>query len=276
MQLRKLVIFIVFITTTLILSGQGNPDSLITKKYPLKIGNIGFGTDSVEVVLGDVPRGEITSFQYEIYNFGKDEVIFTGGKSNKFINTSYTPSALLPQSSGVMTVDFDALSELNLGDFNVEVMIESNDDQNPYKFLSLLMNLVEGSNPNNFRYDNVPHIVFDHYNHDFGHLRRGKVIYHTFILTNNGGEPLYVLDVVPPKGITIVDSPVMPVMPDEKSIIRLKINTRGRVGIQHNTVLVHTNDPESPLVILGLHGSVKVYPTHKKTENQCGEGRNNF
>lgn len=276
MQLKILGIFIIFITTTLSLSGQVDNDSLIHKKYPLKIGSIGFATDSVEIVLGNIPKGEITTLQYEIYNFGNKEVSFTGGKSNKFISTSFTPSSLLPGTEGLITVEFDALSELDLGNFDVEVSIESNDEQNPYKFITLLMNLIEGTNPDQSRYDSVPHIVFDHYNHDFGHLRRGKVIYHTFILTNVGGEPLYVVDVVPPKGITVVDSPVMPVMPDEKSIIRLKINTRGRVGIQHNTVLVHTNDPSSPLVILGLHGSVKVYPTHKKTENQCGEGRNNF
>jgi hypothetical protein len=87
---------------------------------------------------------------------------------------------------------------------------------------------------------------------------------------------LYVLEVTPPKGITVVDYPIAPILPGEKAIIRLRINSRGRVGVQHHSVFVKTNDPESPLTILGLHGSVKVYPTHKKTENQCGEGRNNF
>ena len=276
MRIRIFGIFILLITTILTVNGQSSIDSLLIKKFPLKIGSIGFATDSVEVVMGDVPHGEVSTFQFEIFNFGSEPVVFKNGKSNKFIGVEFTPSILYPEAAGVMKVEFDALSELDLGNFDVEVSIESDDNQNPYKFITLLMNLVEGTNPDKNKYDSVPHIVFDHYNHDFGHFRRGKVIYHTFILSNDGGEPLYVFDVVPPKGITVIDSPIMPVMPDEKSIIRLKINTRGRVGIQHNTVLVHTNDPENPLVILGLHGSVRIYPTHKKTENQCGDVGSKF
>lgn len=251
-------------------------DSVILKKYPLKIGNLCISTDSVEVIIGDVPRGEKTTFDFNIYNQGNDIINVTNGRSNKFINVISNPSAIAPGASAILTVELDAKQELDLGDFDAEVSIVTDDKINPYKFMTLLMNIIEGENPNLGNYDSIPHIVFDHYNHDFGHLKRGKVLYHTFILENTGGEPLYVYSVEPPKGISVVDYPQVPVLPNEKSIIRLKINTRGRVGVQHNSVFVKTNDPDSPLIILGLHGSVKVYPSHKKTENQCGEIRRSF
>lgn len=248
-------------------------DTLIRNNFPLKIGNIGFATDSMEIVVGNVPRGEISNFRIEIYNFGREPIIFTNGKSNSFITLNFEPNVLMPSMGGIMNVEFDADVELNFGEFNAEISIVSDDKENPYKFLNLIMNIEEGTATSKYQaaFDTIPHLVFDHYNYDFGHLVRGKIEYHTFLISNEGGEPLSIIDVTPPKGIKIIDSPVQPILPGEKSILRIKINTRGRVGIQHQSVLVESNDPSSPLIILGIHGSVRVFPAHKKTSVQCNE-----
>jgi len=247
-------------------------DSVLIKKFPVVIGNIGFATDSVEIDVGQTPRGEVSTFPFEIYNFGNDPIAFTNGKSNKFISLTFEPEVLTPGMTGSMIAEFDADIELDLGDFYVEIAVTSDDKLNPYKFLTLLVEVIEGDG-GLFKgsYDSIPHIVFDHYNHDYGHLKRGKVLYHTFIVTNEGGFPLSIFDVEAPKGITIVDAPMQTIMPGEKTIIRVKLNTRGRIGVQHQSIFVKSNDPENPLVILGLHGSVRVYPSHKKTSEQCGE-----
>ncbi len=254
------------------LIAQVGADSVLLKNFPLVIGDIGFSTDSVEVVIGDVPRGEVSTFEFQVYNFGIEPVTFANGKSNKFISLFFDPLILPPSTAGNLRAEFDADIELELGEYSDEIAITSDDKKSPYKFLSLLINIVEGDGGGNLvRYDSVPHIVFDHYNHDFGHLKRGKVLYHTFIISNDGGEPLQLTNVQTPKEIEVLDSPRQAILPGEKTILRFKINTRGKVGVQHQTILVNSNDPENPLVILGLHGSVRVYPTHKKTENQCGE-----
>ncbi len=259
------------------LIAQDVSDSVLLMKYPVVIGNIGFTTDSVEIVIGDVPRGEVTTFNFQVYNFGSEPVSFTNGKSNRFISLFFDPVILSPKMTGNLSAEFDADIELELGEYSDEIAITSNDKMNPYKFLTLLMNIVEGDGGGNAKqYDSIPHIVFDHYNHDFGHLKRGKVLYHTFILTNEGGEPLQLTEVTTPKEIEIMDIPTQAILPGENTILRFKINTRGKVGVQHQTILVSSNDPENPLVILGLHGSVRVYPTHKKSENQCGDVEQRF
>lgn len=255
---------------------QSNIDSLLLKEYPVIIGNIGFDTDSVEIVVGQIPRGEKSQFNFELFNLGNNPVVFTNGKSNNFISLIFDPVILSSGMTGTMKVEFDADSELDLGDFDVEIAITSDDKQNPYKFLTLLMEIIEGNGGDLGNYDSIPHIVFDHYNHDFGHLKRGKVQYHTFIISNEGGLPLNIIDIQPPKGITIIDAPNQSILPGEKNILRFKINTRGRVGVQHLSIIVRSDDPDNPVVILGLHGSVRVYPSHKKSENQCGEGGQPF
>lgn len=271
------IVFVLLMVCVSLTIAQNNIDSLLLKKYPLIIGNIGFNTDSVEVVIGDIPRGETTILDFEVFNFGKDPVLFTNGKSNKFISTEFDPIQLLPNKSGKLSVHVEADIKLDLGSFDSEISIVSDDKQNPYKFITLLMNIVEGSKSATGNiYDSIPHINFDHYNYDYGHLRRGKIMHHTFVVSNDGGLPLYISEVIPPKGVEVLDMPMSEILPGSSGIIRLRINTRGRVGIQHHTILVKSNDPENPLVILGLHGSVRVYPSHKKPSNQCGAGSNRY
>ncbi|MBC8319758.1 MAG: DUF1573 domain-containing protein [Bacteroidetes bacterium] len=268
-----LILLFLFANTHLLLSQNTQIDSLTRKKFPLIIGNIGFATDSMDIVVGDVPRGEITVFRIEIRNFGKDPVMFTNGKSSRFVTLNFEPELLIPSKEGIINVEFNADIELNLGKFVSEISIVSNDKKSPYKFLNLLMNLIEGGRSINYKdiFDTVPNMVFDHYNYDFGHLVRGKILYHTFLISNLGSMPLNIFEIKLPKGIKVVDSPANPILQDEKAMLRIRINTHGRIGIQHETIVVRSNDPDNPLVILGIHGSVRIYPNHKKTSVQCNE-----
>jgi uncharacterized protein DUF1573 len=271
------LLLLVLIFIPVLLMSQSLTDSITHSKYPLVIGNTGFSTDSTEIVVGEIPRGEISTFTFEIYNFSNEQIAFSDGKSNRFVSIKFMPNVLAKESSGTMIVEFNADTELDLGEFYAEISIASNDTKNPYKFMNLVMNLVEGSAEiKNQSIDTVPNIVFDHYNYDFGHHTRGKVIFHTFVMTNMGSESLYISDIELPKDIKIVDRPVEPLMSGEKSIIRLKINTRGKIGVLHQSVIVHSNDPSDPVVILGLHGSVRVLPSHKKTSVQCNEHQQRF
>ncbi len=272
-----ILVVIVFFILPMELFSQNEVDSLVIKKFPTIIGNIGFAIDSNDIVIGDVPKGQITTLNFEIYNFGNSNVVFTNGQSNTFVSQAFDPVVLGPGMSGNMTVDLDLDPEMEFGEFDAEISIISDDKKNPYKFLNLLFNIIEGSGGlNSGVYDTVPHIVFDHYNHDYGHLTRGKVQYHTFIVKNEGTLPLIISEITFPDGITIMDRPTEALMYGESSILRLKINTRGRVGVQHQSVLVHSNDPDNPLVILGIHGSVRVYPSHKKTSVQCNPQQQRF
>ncbi len=137
--------------------------------------------------------------------------------------------------------------------------------------MNLIMNIVEGTGnkANRAMLDTVPAIVFDHYNYDFGHFVRGRRDYHTFLLQNIGGIPLVIDSIIAPKGIKVIERPTDLIYPEEEAKIRIKINSHGRVGLQHQSVMVYSNDPNNSLIILGVHGSVRVFPSHKKTSVQC-------
>jgi len=270
-MLRFIFVILLFVSTNTMLSQIVDDSLAVAKKYPLVIGNIGFATDSMEVNLGDIPVGEVAAFNFEIFNFGEKAVLFTNGKSNSFVTMDFVPLLLMPSSVGVMNVEFFAEEGLALGEFATEISVISDDEINPYKFLNLNLNLIAGSG-NDFdreMLDTVPAIVFDHYNYDYGHFVRGRRDYHTYLLKNIGGLPLVIDSIIAPKGIKVIERPMDSIYQNEEVAIRIKINTHGRVGVQHQSVLVYSNDPNNSLIILGVHGSVRVFPNHKKTSVQC-------
>ena len=268
-----IILLTLIVSANTVLSQNVSVDTLIWNSFPFHIGNIGFATDSMDIFVGDVPRSEKSNFSIGVYNFGKEPIIFTNGKSNRFVTLSFEPNLLMLSTAGTMNVEFYADNDLSLGEFESEISIVSNDKENPYKFLNLIINIVESSATSKYQesFDTIPHMVFDHYNYDYGHLVRGKILYHTFIISNLGSKPLSILEIIPPRGIKVVDSPLQPISANEKAILRIRINTRGRVGVQHESVIVRSNDPSNPLVILGIHGSVRIFPEHKKTSVQCNE-----
>jgi len=171
-----------------VLSQKTDIDSLQQKTYPLIIGNVGFATDSAYIVAGNVPRGEITTFSFDIYNFGNKPITFVNEKSNRFISVNFTPL------KGIINIEFDAIAELNYGEFISEISIMSDDEKSPYKFMNLIVNIVESSSntASKAMLDTIPSIAFDHYNYNYGHLIRGGKDDHSFILKNIGGMPLYI------------------------------------------------------------------------------------
>lgn len=245
-------------------------DSSFMDIFPTIIGSISFATDSTDVIAGEVGVGSSEEYRIDIKNVGNHAVSFTNGRSNNFISVNFEPQILNSMEEGVMIVNFETSRDLDTGMLVSEISIISNDNLNPYKFLNLFTTLVPSSASfSTTTMDTVPNIIFDHYNYDFGHHNHGRKFFHTFLITNYGTQPLIISNIEVPREVDVIDAPIGMIMPGEKRILRVKASTRGRTGIQHYIISVYSNDPSDPVVMLGLHGSVKILPDNKKTSVQC-------
>lgn len=248
-------------------------DSSIIKAYPLVIGNVGFATDSLDIVIGNVKRGGLYKHELDIFNFGKKPIALKGGKSNNFVGIKYQPGAILPGKSATAFIDFDVLKDLPLGPISMEVVVETDDRLNPFKFLYLLADIVEDSSSfqTNLIIDSVPRMIFNDYNFDFGHLVRGKRVFHTFYFTNMGSEDLFVEKVSSSNGCRVVAPPEEWIPPGGSGRLVVQVKTVGSIGVQHRTISIQSNDPVNPLIILGLHGTVRQPPPTKQNQGFCYE-----
>jgi len=269
-RLKRLLIlqFLFFLSIVLLAQSAENQ---IENEFPLKIGNIGFATDSMEIVIGNVFHGQKIEHNIEMYNFGTKAVTFREGKSSPYLDVKYEPNVLQPEQSGNAIVHLELINDLPFGPVEAEIAIESDDKLNPYKFLYLLANIIEDTSSYQTKriIDTVPRLIFEHYNFYFGHLSWGKKIIHTFLFANMGSQNLIIDDVIPSEGCEVLKKPEEFIEPGGYGSLVVKITTLGNFGVQHRTINITSNDPVHPTIILGIHGTVRQHSPSDQDPDFC-------
>ena len=87
----------------------------------------------------------------------------------------------------------------------------------------------------------VPVMLFDHIDFDFGLIFQGEEVIHKYKFSNSGNATLIISDVAASCGCTIPTFSKHPIKPGEDGFIEVKFNSSGRSGMQHKTVTVQAN-----------------------------------
>ncbi|RED97508.1 DUF1573 domain-containing protein [Marinoscillum furvescens] len=101
--------------------------------------------------------------------------------------------------------------------------------------------VVAQSNDDDDNSKNGPKITFSESVHDFGDIKQGDRVSHTFTYENTGNEPLIISSVKTTCGCTATNWSREPLAPGESSEITVNFNSRGKVGKQNKTVRVMSN-----------------------------------
>jgi hypothetical protein len=248
-------------------------DNNDNKKFPFIVGNIGFSIDSLEFVVGDVVKSQNLNYEIELKNLGEKPIKFRDGKSSSFIDLTYSPSVINPGETGLMNINFNVIKELPFGKLPVEVVVESDDKISPFKFLYLIANITEDQSKFEQKtvIDTVPRLIFDHYNFDFGHMRKGKKLFHAFLFTNMGSQDIEIKEIITSDAVKIIGWPKKNIASEENGSLVVKINFRSYFGVQHHTITLITNDPVNPEIVLSIHGSVYQKSDAKRNPDFCIE-----
>lgn len=111
-------------------------------------------------------------------------------------------------------------------------------------------------------------VSFEEEAFNFGKIKQGEVIEHTFNFTNTGTTDLFIKQVRPACGCTAVDWPKEAIKAGKTGVIKLKFNSAGKLGKQHKTAAVLTNREPNGTFSLALDGEVfnPTLQTAPKTE----------
>ncbi len=87
--------------------------------------------------------------------------------------------------------------------------------------------------------------------HDFGQVKEGAVVEHTFLVKNTGAAPLIIKETRASCGCTVPEKPEQPIAPGATGEIKVKFNTAGKPGAQSKVVTIVANtSPEISEVTL--------------------------
>jgi hypothetical protein len=104
--------------------------------------------------------------------------------------------------------------------------------------------------------DNTPKTTmkFNEMSFDFGEMKQGDIVHHTFTFTNSGSNPLIITDAKGSCGCTIPTWPKEPIAPGGTGNIEVQFNSTGKKDLQDKTVTLTANTEQ--LTILSIHAKV--------------------
>lgn len=76
---------------------------------------------------------------------------------------------------------------------------------------------------------------------DFGTIREGQVVEHTFEFVNNGEVPLIIQNAQPSCGCTVPDWTKTPIPVGGKGFVKAKFDSSGKPNVQNKTITVTAN-----------------------------------
>lgn len=88
---------------------------------------------------------------------------------------------------------------------------------------------------------NVAKIVFEEEIYDFGEVREGEIVTHTFKFKNTGRQPLIITDARSSCGCTVPHWPKEPIPPGGEGQIVVEFNTAGRKNRQSKPITITAN-----------------------------------
>ncbi len=87
--------------------------------------------------------------------------------------------------------------------------------------------------------------------YNFGKVTDGEIVEYNYRFKNTGTKPLIVTNVGASCGCTVPEKPEQPIQPGETGFIKVKFDSKGRVGNAHKTVTVSSNaEPAFPELLL--------------------------
>lgn len=100
-----------------------------------------------------------------------------------------------------------------------------------------------------------PKIVFEEDYFDFGTIKQGEIVTHTFFFKNEGDGDLMIMDAIPSCGCTTPKYTKQPLLPGGRGHIEIQFNSDGWLGLQMKEVTLKFNGG-LPARSLTLKGNV--------------------
>ncbi|GAA4088413.1 DUF1573 domain-containing protein [Mucilaginibacter panaciglaebae] len=92
-------------------------------------------------------------------------------------------------------------------------------------------------------------IKYESPTYDFGKIKQGESVSHSFKFTNTGKSPLIIVSAVASCGCTTPNWPKSPVMPGDTGSISVTFNSVGKSGLQDKLITVTANSQPAQSIV---------------------------
>jgi hypothetical protein len=194
----------------------------------------------------------------EIINTSEEPATITFTNVPSYIKMEAKPATVKPGEKGIVSATYDAAAKHQWGYMIDRLNMAVNGKSPSMARITVTANIEEDfSSMTPDQKAKAPHISFDEKNFDFGKVKQGEKVEHSFTFTNTGKSDLIIRNVKASCGCTAVEPDNNVIKAGEKSSLKAIFNSAGKHGRQNKTITVITNDPENSKVILWIRGEVE-------------------
>ncbi len=174
-----------------------------------------------------------------------------------YIQLKAVPAKLAPGEKGKITATYDA-SQRNAWGYVIDrLRLSVNGQIVRGGQLTITANIQEDfTKLTSAERQNAAKIAFDDTEFNFGDIKQGEKVEHTFKISNHGKSDLVIRDVKASCGCTAVKPDKNIIKPGESTSMKAIFNSAGKTGRQNKTISIITNSPDQPRSILWIKGNV--------------------
>lgn len=99
------------------------------------------------------------------------------------------------------------------------------------------------------RNPSITSLALSENHHNFGAIKKGETVQHTYEITNTGDNPLIISDVKPACGCTAPEFTKDPILPGQKGKIVLSFDSTNFDGLVNKQASVYANVEQSPIML---------------------------
>jgi hypothetical protein len=192
-----------------------------------------------------------------IVNVSDKPATVTFSRVPAHITIAAKPATLAPGAEGQIVATYDASKVTDWGFVTDQVYIAVNGEQPKDSRLSVSATIEEDySSYTPEQLATAPDIQFRETSFDFGEVKQGEKVEHTFRVSNEGKSPLVLRKVRTSCGCTASKPDKEVIQPGESANIPVSFNTRGRNGRQNQSITVYSNDPKKSTMLLRISATV--------------------
>ena len=241
----------------LFIKGEVTPrEKTLAELYPNKIGP--FRAKYGYISFGNQKENETKTEQLELVNDSENEMKVSVKETPPYIKTTLSEPVIKPQGKVMLTVSYDASQKKMYGYITESIYLDIDSIPDYRNRVTLTTNIQEDfSSLSEDDLKNAPIVEFDGKDFDFGDIKQGDKVEHTFMLKNAGKRDLVIRRVSSSCGCTAVTPEKTLVAQNESVPLKVSFNSTGRMGRQNKSITVITNDPKNSTSVLRISSNVK-------------------
>ncbi len=243
----------------LIIRGKVKASKPKGPQFIVQLGNIRFTNNHIS--LGTIYDNEKNKeAKLGMFNTSSEVIYIKEIKAPLHIKIDKQPPVkLAPNDTIYMKISYDATKRDDWGFvYDRLILLTDESAENRTKTITISAYRKQYFPPmNEQELAQAPKLKIDKLVHDFGTVKQGEVLKTTFSISNEGKKTLKILKTKASCGCTIGIPEKKELKGGESTLLRVTFNTAGRVGKQHKTIRIFSNDPKNPETVLTIKAIVQ-------------------